>query len=322
MTISSFPVLGIALAVLSAAILTVGNYLQARGVAAQAEKGSGSIDLSQARGLFREPVWLAGSALFGVAILVQLGALAFAPLIVVQPVGVIALVFASLLSAWVTKTAPNVREVAAIAVCVVSLGVFVTVAASVSEQTTITDLQLIAVLVVLLVVLALTFGALIVRRGRKVPPVVFVLLGGLFSGFVATLGKTVILRVQTAFSSHDYSLDDTNLLTVACAIGIAVAGALSIYFVQTAHTVNNPQVVVAGLTVVDPFVAVILGITVLQEAATAPVWSFVVFAVTGAAAIGGVWSLARTQNDPTAAPRATAADPAPPKAPDARGSGR
>lgn len=56
---------------------------------------------------------------------------------------------------------------------------------------------------------------------------------------------------------------------------------------------------VAGLTVVDPFVAVILGITVLDEAANAPAWSFVVLAVAGAAAMWGVWSLARAvEKDP------------------------
>jgi len=301
-TIASFPVLGILLAVLSAALLTLGNHFQSRGVAARTAAGSGSIGVSQAWGLVREPVWLAGSALFGLAILVQLGALTFAPLIVVQPVGVIALVFASLLTAAVTKRAPNVREVAAIAVCVLSLGAFVAIAAAVSEQTTITDAQLIAVLIVLLVVLAVTFAALVIRRSRRMPPVVFVLLGGLYAGFVATLGKTVILRVQTAFALQDYSLDDRNLLTIACGVGIVVAGALSIYFVQTAHTVNNPQVVVAGLTVVDPFVAVVLGITVLQEAANAPLWSFFGFAVTGAAAMAGVWWLAHTQQGSDAEP--------------------
>ncbi|MET0296784.1 MAG: DMT family transporter [Microbacterium sp.] len=303
MTISSYPVVGILLAVLSAALLTLGNALQSRGVARAS--GGGALGASQTWALVRQPVWLGGTALFGAAILVQLGALAFAPLIVVQPVGVVALVFASLLTAAVTKTAPRIGEVVAIAVCVVSLGVFVTVAASVSDQTTITDAQLVAVLIVLLAVLALTFAALTVwrGRGRTVPPVAYVLLGGLYSGFVATLGKTVILRIQTAFSSHDIRLDDTNLLTIACVAGIAVAGALSIWFVQTAHTVNSPQVVVAGLTVVDPFVAVILGITVLNEAANAPGWSFAVFAAAGAAAMWGVWSLARTSQD-TAAPAA------------------
>ncbi len=176
--------------------------------------------------------------------------------------------------------------------CVISLGVFVTVAASVSTQSPITDGQLITVLVVLLVVLVITFVLMAMRRGRRVPPVVLVVLAGLFAGFVATLGKTVILRVQTVLAMDDLRLDSSNVLTIACLIGIAVSGGLSIWFVQVAHTDNAPQVVVAGLTVVDPFVAVVLGITVLQEAAGAPLWAFLVFAVAGAAAMWGVWSLA------------------------------
>lgn len=301
MTITSFPALGIALAVLAAALLSIANHLQARGVAARTTAGAGAIGISQAWGLVREPRWLSGTALFGLAILVQLAALAFAPLIVVQPVGVVALVFSSLLTAVVTKTAPRVREIIAIAVCVVCLSLFVTVAASVSQQTTITDDQLIAVLIVLLVVLAITFGSFAALRRRPTAPVVFVVLGGLYSGFVATLGKTVILRIQTAIVQDDYTLDERNLLTIACAVGIVVAGALSIYFVQTAHTVAKPEVVVAGLTVVDPFVAVILGITVLQEAASAPLWSFAAFAVLGAGAMWGVWSLAQAQKKTDAA---------------------
>jgi hypothetical protein len=71
--------------------------------------------------------------------------------------------------------------------------------------------------------------------------------------------------------------------------------ARSVTVVQTARTVNEPQVVVAGLTVVDPFIAVILGITVIQEAMGAPLWSFAAFAIAGAAAMSGVWALSRAQ---------------------------
>ena len=160
MTITSFPIIGIALAVLSALLLTLGNFLQSRGVARTSAQGNGLGPAHFSR-LVRDPVWLGGSALFGLAILVQLAALAFAPLMVVQPVGVVALVFASLLTAWVTKTPPRVREIVAIAVCVAGLGIFVSVAAAVSVQTTITNRQLIAVLIVLLLVLAVTVGAAI-----------------------------------------------------------------------------------------------------------------------------------------------------------------
>jgi hypothetical protein len=292
MELSSFPIIGIALAVLSAALLTVGNHLQSVGVERASGGSSTGLGASGFWALARTPVWLLGSVLFGLAILAQLTALAFAPLIVVQPVGVIALVFASALTAVVTRRRPSGAEIVAILVAVASLAAFVGVAAAVSVQTTITDRELILILIILLVVLAVTFVVLALLRRRGIPPVVYVVLGGLFAGFVATLGKTVILRVQTAWASQDFSIDDTNLLTVACLVGIAVAGALSIYFVQTAHTVNTPQTVVAGLTIVDPFIAVILGITVLGEAVGAPLWSFGVFAVAGAGAMWAVWRLA------------------------------
>ncbi len=294
-TLSSFPLLGILLAVISAAVLSVGNHLQARGVTLRATAGSHSLGASQFWALARTPVWLLGSALFTVAVLAQLAALAFAPLIVVQPVGVVALVFASLITAVTTRTAPDRREILAIALSVGSLSVFVGVAASVSVQTAISDRELIAVLAVLLTVLLVTLAGILLARRRGIPPVAYVLLGGLYAAFVATLGKTVLLRVQTALAAENLQLDSTNLLTAACLVGIAVAGALSIYFVQTAHTNNKPQTVVAGLTVVDPFVAVTLGIVLLGEVSGAPWWSFIVFAVAGAGAIWGVWLLAQTQ---------------------------
>lgn len=292
MELSSFPIIGIALAVLSAALLTVGNHLQSVGVERASGGSSTGLGASGFWALVRTPVWLLGSVLFGLAILAQLAALAFAPLIVVQPVGVIALVFASALTAVVTRRRPSGAEIVAILVAVASLAAFVGVAAAVSVQTTITDRELILILIILLVVLAVTFAVLALLRRRGIPPVVYVVLGGLFAGFVATLGKTVILRVQTAWAAQDFSIDDTNLLTIACLVGIAVAGALSIYFVQTAHTASTPQTVVAGLTIVDPFIAVILGITVLGEAVGAPLWSFGVFAVAGAGAMWAVWRLA------------------------------
>jgi uncharacterized membrane protein len=119
-----------------------------------------------------------------------------------------------------------------------------------------------------------------------------------YSAFVATLGKTVILRIQTALTGRDFSFDATNLLTIGCIVGIGVAGALSVYFVQRAHASNRPEVVVAGLTVVDPTVAVILGITILGEASTAPAWAMVGFVVAGGVAMAGVFALSRAERSP------------------------
>ena len=62
---------------------------------------------------------------------------------------------------------------------------------------------------------------------------------------------------------------------------------------QTAYSVGSPDLVIAGLTVVDPLVAVSIGIFVLGEASDAPVWAFVVWAIAGATAIYGVFQLAK-----------------------------
>jgi threonine/homoserine efflux transporter RhtA len=63
--------------------------------------------------------------------------------------------------------------------------------------------------------------------------------------------------------------------------------------VQTAHSSNPPDIVVAGLTVIDPLVAVSIGIIVLGEASGAPLWAILAFVVAAAAAIWGVVSLSR-----------------------------
>ncbi|MFB7894313.1 DMT family transporter [Microbacterium sp. NPDC056044] len=298
-TIASFPLLGIVLAVGSAAVLALGNMMQARGVRRDT---AGTLGAKQFFALLRNGPWVIGALLIGAAVLLQLASLTFAPLIVVQPVGVVALVFASLLTARATHRRPSRQEVRAIATSVIGVGAFVTVAALVSTQRTIQDSQLIAVLLTLAVVLVVAIVLAVVARGHPVPAVLIVIAAGVFSGFVATLGKTVILRVQTVLHDQDYRFDSSNVLTLACLIGIAVSGGLSIYLVQRAHTVNSPEVVVGGLTVIDPFVAVVLGITILGEATGAPWWTLLVLAAAGAVAVWGVFDLARAQQASDAIP--------------------
>ncbi|WP_460772627.1 DMT family protein [Microbacterium sp. GXF7504] len=294
--LGSLPLAGIALAVGSAAALAVGNLLQARGVRIMEHRtadGHGS----KVGHLLRNRAWLLGAVLLGVAILLQLGSLTFAPLIVVQPIGVAALVFTAIATALSTHRRPSAQVVRAIALCVLGVAAFVTVAALVSTQRAITDGQLAAVLLVLVGVLVATGVIVWAGRTHQAQPVLWVLLGGVFSAFVATLGKTVILRVQTLLQAGSFAWNLDDLLTLGCLVGIAVAGGLSIWFVQLAHAHNRPESVVAGLTVIDPAVAVVLGITILGEAAGAPLWAIPAFIVAGAVAVSGVFALSRAQQE-------------------------
>ena len=104
------------------------------------------------------------------------------------------------------------------------------------------------------------------------------------TGFVATLAKVVIVRITQG---------DFEWLTLTCLLALLVAAAMGAYFVQAAYTNGPPDLVIAGLTVVDPLVAVAIGIFVLGEAALAPLWAGFAFVIFGAIAIVGVFQLAK-----------------------------
>ncbi|HAN25200.1 MAG TPA: multidrug DMT transporter permease, partial [Microbacterium ginsengisoli] len=86
---------------------------------------------------------------------------------------------------------------------------------------------------------------------------------------------------------------DFEWLTLTCLVALLAAVALGAYFVQTAYSAGPPDLVIAGLTVIDPMVAVLIGLVVLQEAATAGIGPMIGFVVAGAIAVYGVFSLAR-----------------------------
>jgi hypothetical protein len=128
---------------------------------------------------------------------------------------------------------------------------------------------------------------------RKNISAIFYIVGaGVLFGFVATLAKVVIGRIQTLFLV-DFQTGGVEWLTILCVVALLAAALLGSYFVQTAYASGPPDLVVAGLTVIDPLVAVCIGIVVLGEAATAPLWAIAAFLIAGTIAIWGVISLAR-----------------------------
>jgi hypothetical protein len=104
--------LAILLAVLAAVALAFGAQFQNNAVSngktkPKTKDGRGGLGLRQLRKLIVRPQWISGLGLMGLGMILQLGALTLAPLIVVQPIGALALVITSLLNAKVTKTKIN-----------------------------------------------------------------------------------------------------------------------------------------------------------------------------------------------------------------------
>ena len=286
---------GIPLALIGAVLLSLGAQFQHRGVA-RIEKfhggeASSGLDFSQIRALLARPSWVIGTAFLGLAIVFQLSSLAIAPIMVVQPLGAVALVMTAIMNSRLTKIRLDSISIRAIMMCVGGVGVFVALAAVFAKSTTITRSELSTVLIILVVVLALWIVLFAVFR-KRASPVFYILGAGMLFGFVATLAKVVIDRIKTIVILGS-GIENTDLLTVLCIVGLIAASLLGSYFVQTAYASGPPDLVVAGLTVVDLLVAVTVGIVVLGEASNAPLWAVIAFVITGAVAIFGVFSLAK-----------------------------
>jgi hypothetical protein len=285
---------GILIALVGAIFLSLGAQFQHNGVGVVEERhGSGAkagLSVKQLMHLLARPSWVIGTLLLGLAILLQLSSLTFAPLIVVQPIGAVALVMTAIVNSRVTKTKIEGPVLRAIALCVGGIALFVTVATFVAEEQVIGETQLVIVLSILgavILLLALTFAFARKRAGA----LFYIVAAGVLYGFVATLAKVVINRLGNLIAGVVGG--DFEWLTIACIAALLLAAVLGAYFVQTAYSLGSPDLVIAGLTVVDPLLAVAIGITVLGEAADAPLWVIPVWAIAGAVAVYGVYQLAK-----------------------------
>ncbi|MRG58278.1 multidrug DMT transporter permease [Agromyces sp. CFH 90414] len=279
--------IGIPLALIGAVFLSLGAQFQHRGVVKVESQtvdtlGKG-LSGKQLALLLARPSWVLGTLMLGLAIVFQLASLYFAPLIVVQPLGAIALVITSIINSRVAKVRLNRKTIIAIAMCVGGVFLFVGVAAFTAVDKPVTDRQLYVILGILAVVLVAAAAAFMLFRTR-IRAIFYVILAGVLYGFVATLAKVIIGRIEQG---------EFDWLTVLCVVALLAGTALGAYFVQNAHASGPPDLVIAGLTVVDPMVAVGIGIIVLGEASQAPPWAMAVFILSGVIAVWGVFQLAR-----------------------------
>ena len=281
-----FRSLAILLAVAAAVALAYGAHFQNAAVVADNTpkiKGQGSLSLKQLLAVVTRPTWLSGTAFMGAGIILQLAALSLAPLIVVQPVGAVALVITSILNARSTKSRITRPTLIAIGFCTVGIAAFVLMASGVARENELNDDRLREVLGVLIVILAI-FAALFFTIGKRAKALTYVIGAGVLYGFVATLAKVVIQRIyQQQFE----------LLTVLCLVALIGAVALGGWFVQNAYSSGPPDLVIAGLTVIDPLVAVSIGIVILGEAKSADLLTILGWLASAIVAIIGVYLLSK-----------------------------
>lgn len=286
-SLTPYQAIGIPIALLGAVFLSIGAQLQHRGVSkVEGTHGDGSkagLSLGQVAHLIRRPSWVLGTVLLALAIVIQLISLGFAPLIVVQPLGVVAMVMTNVINSRVHGIPSDKRVRGSITLAVLGVGVFVAFSAVYAVEREFNDGQLIVVLALLAGVITVAGAAFLFFR-QRLRAMFYIVAAGTLYGFVVTIAKVLINR---------WRADRIDTLMVLCFIGLVVAAVLGGYFVQTAYSVGSPDLVIAGLTVIDPLVAIAIAISVLGEAAFFPPFAMVGIGLGGILAIVGVVLLAR-----------------------------
>ena len=319
--------LGIPVALVGAVFLALGAQFQHRGVNKVESRSSSparsGLTTNQLLSLLRRPSWVIGTLMLGLAVAFQLTSLALAPLIVVQPLGAIALVITAIVNARISKVKLERASIRAIVLCVGGIGILdpadelreVGVGDVVDDHRDDRDQppdrddgnlepgergavdrhphhlggRDDRVRAVLRVPPQSVQSNHLHRQWKKDAESVG---AGVLYGFVATLAKVVIDRIKTLFLPS-FHIGNLEWLTVLCVLALLAAAGLGGYFVQSAYSSGPPDLVIAGLTVIDPLVAVTIGVIVLQEAAGAPLYAVIAFGVAGAIAVYGVLQLAK-----------------------------
>jgi len=282
----------ISMALLAAVMFAVAAVAQNAAVADVVRVGrTEMVGRAQFRSLARSRTWVGGVSLTAIASAVHAGALALAPVAVVQPIGVLSVPFAVVLATSRTRIRPPAVVWAAAATCLVAVVGFVVLAdigLGTSPAPRFVDV----------VVAALAAGALAgvlalwaTRRSGWLRCAGFAASGATAFGLVSALMRLIALHLTTGVND----LDDVGVWLPA--LGITLALAIGGWAVQQAHAAGAPAVVVGCLTVIDPLVAVGLGITMLGEGTgttLATAGGLIAFAILG---LGAALLLARRHPD-------------------------
>lgn len=217
------------------------------------------VGAAEFRSLATSPAWVVGVGLTAVASVVHAAALVLAPVAVVQPIGVLSVPLAVVLAAWRTRRRPPAVVWVATALCLGAVAGFVLLAESrltSSPAPRFVDVVAAAVATGVLVA-GLAWWAS--RRSGWLRCAGFAASGATAFGLVSALMRLIALHVTTGVND----LDDVGVWLPAIGMGIALL--VGGWAVQQAHASGAPAVVVGCLTVIDPLVAVGLGIAMLGE---------------------------------------------------------
>ncbi|MGH4022982.1 MAG: DMT family transporter [Pseudonocardiaceae bacterium] len=268
------------LALLAALLYALASVTQQRSAATVPDQQAGGLRLI--RVLIRRPLWWLGVGSDTGGFVAQSAALGFGALLLVQPLLVTTLLFALPLGAWWAGRRMARTDWVWAVLLAVALAVFVVLGDPTQGLTRATLRQWLPAALVLVPLLA---GCLLaaVRRGPA-RAVLLAVATGVAYGVTAALIKAVV------------SLLDDGLVAVAGAWEtylLAVAALGGTLLQQSAFQAGELSAVLPAVTVGEPLVAAVLGITVLQEQVRADGAEWLLIGVAVAVMVVATVALAR-----------------------------
>jgi drug/metabolite transporter (DMT)-like permease len=277
-------------ALCSAFCLAFGAHFQSQAV--RSAVGGLDLTIKNVGKLASNKRWMSGLGLMGLGMALNVFALASAPLTVVQPIGAIALVITAMVNAKETDLTMNRPTVFAIISCMIGSVGFVLLAVTVTNgNQSVSEAEAHLIEMILAVVVGIV-GLATIFFHKKLGAFFYILSAGVLFGFVAVLVRTIAIAVL--------GLGDSSFMQLPWLAGLAVvvAGLLGSYFVQKAYSKGPPDLVIAGLTVIDPIVGIAIGIGILGELRPdVPMVVTVLMLVAAILAIVGVTALSRHHPD-------------------------
>jgi uncharacterized membrane protein len=235
-----------------------------------------------------QPGWVGGVGLAAIGVCLHIVALILAPVTVVQPIGVLGVPIAVLLAARLAGKRPSATTAVPILLCVAGIGGFIWLTATHIGSDEVVPLR--SLVVAEAVVVAVMLGAMrVAHRLQGWSRCLVDAVAGAFGvGMVAALMRALVQHIG---SDPGRLFDLTSLSLLAL---MAVSGALGGWLVQQAYSSGPAEVVLASLTVVDPMIAVIVGLVVLGEGARLSPTMLSIMITFGVLAAVGVVALAKT----------------------------
>lgn len=263
-------------------------------VSADAGDGSRTVSLRRMLTLVRTPRWVAGIGLVLVAAAFHIGALALAPITIIQPVGVLAVLFAIVFASRQRRSWPGGRVWLGAALTVAGITGFVLVAAV--QVTTSDEVPGRSALVAAGVLLVLSLGcACVGALGRSWAKCLgWAAACSIVFGLASALMRSATLAIR----AHTPWLSPT---MVGLAIGLVLCYASGGWLAQQAYASGPPEIVMSSLTVLDPLVAVCFGLAVLGEGSQITVLGGTGMTLAALLAGAGVVVLARHHPETTKA---------------------